>query len=415
MTRNCLFKILLLTFVFLSVSGLYSCHKNDPGEEKDNTYYISSQLLKTRTQLEISAFYTLLGISYLPALNLVPYVNADVKINKIVYKTEYLDGEINASGLVCLPEVAGEYPILCFQNGTNTLHSDAPSVNYNNELFVLIECIASMGFIVLIPDYPGFGESEDIDHPYMHKETTVSSILNMIRASKEFAEKEDTSAQPTDDLFIFGYSQGGWATLALQEAIEQNYSSEFNLIASACGAGPYNLTSVNDYVLSLTEYPQPYYLAYMLKGLKSVGSITNEYSDIFNSEYASEIDQLFDGNHSGSEINAELTTDINKLFTSAYLIGYKTDEQYASVRTAFKDNSISAWNVSTPTRLYHGDQDEYIPISITEEMLSEFWNAGTPESKLEMVTISGYDHSGGVIPTGVKAISWFLNFTSSGD
>ena len=46
----------------------------------------------------------------------------------------------------------------------------------------------------------------------------------------------------------------------------------------------------------------PYFLAYAMKGLRSTGNITNTYSDIFNSEYASKIDQLFDGNHSGDEI-----------------------------------------------------------------------------------------------------------------
>ena len=417
MKRISFLKTVAFIITVLFISGLNSCKKDDLKEEENTGgYFVSSQSLSSRTTTELGLLYTYLGaLSYSPSLNLIPYIESDVTIYKITYKTDYLDSEINASGLVCLPDAPGEYPILCFQNGTNTLHSGAPSVNYNDGLFSVLEGVASMGFIVVIPDYLGFGESDNIDHPYLHKESTVTSILDMIRASKEFAEEEETLALPNDDLFILGYSQGGWATLALQEAIEQNYSSEFNLVASACGAGPYNISSLNSYVLSQTEYPMPYFLAYAMKGLRSTGNITNTYSDIFNSEYASKIDQLFDGNHSGDEINAALTTNISELFTSAYRTGYDTDGQYASVRTAFENNSISAWQVSTPTRLYHGNQDEYIPVSISEEILADFRELGVSESKLQMFTLDGYDHSGGIIPTGVKAVSWFLEFTASGN
>jgi len=36
----------------------------------------------------------------------------------------------------------------------------------DDDLFRLIESIASMGFIVTIPDYIGFGASANLPHPY---------------------------------------------------------------------------------------------------------------------------------------------------------------------------------------------------------------------------------------------------------
>lgn len=411
MKRIYFLKTVAVIIVVLFISGLNSCKKDDVKEEDDaGEYFVSSQSLKIRTKAELGVLYTFLGASYLPAFDLVPQVKTGVSIQKIIYKTDYLSNKINASGLVCLPDEPGEYPILCFQNGTNTLHANAPSKNYNDQLFAVLEGVASMGFIVVIPDYLGFGESEQIDHPYLHTETTVSTILNMIRASKEFSEIENTVAKPNNDLYILGYSQGGWATLSLQKAIEQNYSSEFHLVASACGAGPYNMTALNDYVLSQTEYPMPYFLAYILKGHKSVGSITNAYSDVFNSVYASKIDQYFDGKHSGDEINAVLNTTISQLIAPGYLSGYKTDSKYASIRSAFEKNSVAAWNVSTPTRLIHADLDVYVPISISEKMVADFRAIGVSETKLNMVTINGFDHSGGIVPTGVNAVLWFLSF-----
>ncbi len=411
MKRNFFLITGLILVTFLFVSGLNSCKDdNETGNESEYAHFVSQQLLSSKSKAELSFIYTYLSFSYSPAAELIPQVKSDITIHKIIYKTDYLNQKVEASGLVCFPNQPGEYPVLCFQNGTNTLYAKAPSKNYSDQLFIVLEGIASMGFIVVIPDYLGFGESETVFHPYLHTETTVSAILNMIRATKEFSEEENTVAKPNKDLFLLGYSQGGWATLSLQKAIEQNYSSEFNLVASACGAGPYNLSTLNEYVLSQNEYPMPYFLAYILKGHWSVGSITNGYSDVFNATYASKIDALFDGKHSGDEINAALTTNISQLITSGYRSGYKTDAKYTSIRSAFATNSVTAWNLSTPTRLIHAANDVYIPISISEKMLSDFRAVGVPESKLQMVTIPGYDHPGGIIPTGVNAVLWFLSF-----
>ena len=55
------------------------------------------------------------------------------------------------------------------------------------------------------------------------------------------------------------------------------------------------------------------------------------------------------------------------------------------------------------------------PFQYQKKLLADFRELGVSESKLQMFTLDGYDHSGGIIPTGVKAVSWFLEFTASGN
>lgn len=172
----------------------------------------------------------------------------------------------------------------------------------------------------------------------------------------------------------------------------------------------YKMASLNEYVLSQETYPMPYFLAYIVHGHKSVGSITNEYSDIFKETYAVKIDNLFDGMHTGDEINDELTTTVADLLTTDYISGYAESPDFSSVRNAFENNSVTAWNVSTPTRLIHAEEDVYVPVSISEQMLSEFRDVGVSESTLELIKIPNYDHPGGVVPTGINTILWFLEF-----
>ena len=337
-------------------------------------------------------------------------VKHDVDIQKITYKTTFKNGDIQASGLVCLPKTAGDYPVLCFQNGTNTLHSEAPSADPTNDLFSILESVASMGFIVVIPDYIGFGASSQLTHPYLHAESTTQSILDMLRAVKEFGSQEKIVAKPTKDLFIFGYSQGGWATMQLQYAIEKNYSTEFNLIASSCAAGPYSLEYMNKFITEKVDYPMPYFLTYLLNSYTSIGLIANPLSDFIQAPYAAKVPGLFDGKHSGGTINSELTTQMSSLLTSDYRTGFATNAKFAGIRSAFAANSVEAWKITTPTRLYHGQNDEFIPPGLSQKMLADFKTKGVTDEQIRLVMIPGVDHPLGVIPVGLQTVLWFLEF-----
>ena len=61
------------------------------------------------------------------------------------------------------------------------------AINYS---YQLVEIIASMGYVVVIPDYPGFGASFPMPHPYLIAEPTVTSIVDMFYAVKELAISE---------------------------------------------------------------------------------------------------------------------------------------------------------------------------------------------------------------------------------
>lgn len=397
--------IYLLLFVF---AGLFlnSCKDNNTPEPKSYENYISNELKLQITSQEAAANF----IKVAPeAVAISPLIRFDVEVRKITYKTIFKDKNIQASGLICIPKTAGNYPILSFQNGTNTLYSDAPSVNSDNELFSVMESLTAMGFIVVIPDYIGFGASANLPHPYLDAKSSTQSILDMIRATKEYSTDDKVLAKATNDLFIFGYSQGGWATMQLQKTIEKDYSTEFNLKASSCGAGPYSIEYMNKYIVDKIDYPMPYFLAYLLNSYDIMDAFTNPLSDFIQAPYAAKIPGLFDGKHSGGAINAELTTQMASFLTPEYRAGYATDAKYAGVRSAFLSNSITAWNAKTPMKLFHGADDDLIPPGISQKMLADFKTAGVSDSKIQLVIIPNVGHTTGVYPAGMQTILWFLS------
>jgi pimeloyl-ACP methyl ester carboxylesterase len=325
-----------------------------------------------------------------------------------------MNKNILASGLVCLPKTSGNYPVFSFQNGTNTLHSEAPteafgnSDAYYNDLFQVLASVASMGFIVVVPDYIGFGASSNEIHPYLHAGSSTQCVLDMLRATKELCSEDQIVAKPTKDLFLFGYSQGGWATMQLQKTIEKDYSSEFNLKASSCGAGAYSIEYMNEYITSQTSYPMPYFLTYLLNSYHSLELMSNPLSDFIQAPYAAMIPGLYDGEHSGVEINFALTTQMADLLTPEYLSGYATSSKFSEIKSAFQANSIVAWPTTTPTKLYHGADDIFIPPGLSQKMLADFKTAGVPDSQIQLVVIPSTDHQTAIFPVGLQTILWFL-------
>ncbi|MDX1285347.1 MAG: hypothetical protein R3182_10050, partial [Draconibacterium sp.] len=174
-------KIFLLILLCGSLLFVTSCDIFEdveaPGSSK--SYLVSYDQYKSYLPDFIEAAMDLFSNEY-PELELVKNkVDNGVIIYKITYNTTFNGESKLASGLVCVPSGTGTYPILSYQNGTNTLHNNAPSVNPDNELYLLLEFMASTGFIVSIPDYLGFGVADDMFHPYLHKESTVQSVTDM--------------------------------------------------------------------------------------------------------------------------------------------------------------------------------------------------------------------------------------------
>lgn len=406
-------ELILRLFMFLTVvfSFTTSCTKEE--HEPVNSYLVSDELAVTFTTASINSIIDLAAGQDPSISSLKQYVKSDVKVYKIVYKTSVGGEKINASGLVCVPVNQGDYPVMSFQNGTNTLNTMAPSEFPLNNAYVLVEIIASMGFVVIIPDYPGFGESVNVPHPYLVSQPTVTTIVDMFHAAEEFDHSNLPDITIKNDYYLIGYSQGGWATLALHKALEKDFSNDFNLMGSACGAGPYDIDLLFNAMVNETNYSMPVYIGYIFNAYSSYRQISNPVSEIFNEPYASLISTLYNGNMSFEQINTRLSTSISTLLNPSFIAGFATSDKYASVRKAFKDNSIEAWHTYKPLLLIHGGNDTHVNPVTTETMYNEMIQAGTSAAIIEKIIIPGVDHSDGVLPAMLQGIHFLYNLKES--
>ncbi len=377
------------------------------------TTFVSKEVSLQLTKEYLSSLVDAVSVTNPEALEIKPLIVNDITVYKIVYKTTVNNQEINASGLVCVPSTPGDYPVLSFQNGTNTVNADAPSERPSDYNYQMIELVASLGYVVVIPDYPGFGSSASIPHPYLVREPTVTSLVDNLYAVKEMASSELPGINLLNEYYLLGYSQGGWATLALDKALETDYSSDFDLKGSACGAGPYDIYLLLQGMVSAAEYPMPVYLGYIVNAYIAYDQFTNPVTDIFNEPYASRIGSLYNGLLTSQEINDQLTTSIPDLITSDFLAGFESSPQYSTVREALNDNSVSAWHTYKPLLLLHGANDTQVDPVSTENLYSGMIAAGTSADICKKVIIPGVDHSDGIVPAMLQGILFLNNLRSS--
>lgn len=396
--------IILASISFLLLPGCVDEQKESL--EPEFNYLVTYEKLHTLQKTLIIATQTAVALQYPEMNKLKDSTNFSVDVYRITYRTKFKDSAILASGLACIPAGEGIFPMLSFQNGTNSAHRNAPTENAENSTFTLLQGLAANGYILLIPDYIGFGASDSVIHPYYIKKPTVNAVLDLIRASREFIDYYIDDAIYSEDLYLAGYSQGGWASLAVLNAIENEEAIDLQVKAASCGAGAYDIISMTNYVLSLDTFPGPQYLPFYLYSHQQYGTITDPMQKYFQEPYASLIPELFDGSLSNVEVNDELTDTIAHLLTSDFINNFGTSTSYQEIRTDMINNSIGAWQNQAMLRFYHGTRDMHIPRSQSKNIVESFKSMGSA-IQVEYFDIPDADHNSGVLPWGISTLVWF--------
>lgn len=370
---------LLLSFTFVS------CNKknNDSQVLPDAQYLVQSDFIGEFTEAEIKARYANnTSISpFLGALSL-----STVKVYKIVYKTTDVSGNaITASGALIYPTTAKAYGLMSYQHGTITSENDAPS-NYqaSSESYSAGTLFSGVGYVVSMPDYIGYGEAKDLAHPYEHAASLASASRDMLRASREFCERNSVTLN--SQLFLTGYSEGGYATMALHKLLEEKHADEFTITASAPGAGAYNKTAFAKYVASKNEnlnFINSY--LWVLDTYNTIYGFNRPFSSYINEPYAS---QLLNATPAiGVQIEVEKNPQL--LFTSGFIEGINngTDTQ---LFTATQNNDVYNWTPKAAMRLFHGTADDFVPFFNSQNAYDAMQANGA--TQVELVPINGGNH-----------------------
>jgi pimeloyl-ACP methyl ester carboxylesterase len=386
---------LLLLILGLTVSCQDEATSNKPTVDV-KTYFVSATPIQ---EISLQTLQTLTAAIDRDELhNMLQY---GVTTYRLIYKTTFNNNPINASGLILLPKnIQHASPIISIQHGTTFVKSDAPSASIG---YTGMELFASAGYIALMPDYIGYGESAEIFHPYYDQEHSARAVIDMINASKEYLVKQKIAFN--DKLFLAGYSEGGYVTLAAAKSIETNPEHELQVTAVAAGAGGYDLKEMLKGITTQDYYSYPSYLAFVLISYNNTYGWNKPLAYFFQQPYAEALNTYMNGKYDGGFINSKLTTSVKKLFNEQFFERLQTTEGEAELKVALANNSVSGWKTNIPMRLFHGTKDEIIPYHNSEITVKNFTSAGSNDVTLKL--IPGGTHGSSFIPMLEEIIPWF--------
>ena len=353
----------------------------------------SVELLDSLSSAELTTLLLIAGITEPPATG--------VSLYKVIYNTvDPFNRSTQASGLMALPEGSGSaLPLLSYQHGTLTEKDEAPSAV---DLDVVSVIIAASGYAVSAPDYLGLGDSSGL-HPFVHAKSLATAVIDMLRAVRSYCQDNDVSLN--GQLFLGGYSEGGFATMSAHKEMEINHPGEFAITASAPAAGPYDMSeTMLDMMLSEDPVPNPYYLPYVMLTYDSVYGLADDYAELFASPYDQTIPPLFDGNTGSGTINAALPDDQKEILTTQVLETLVGDAP-TPFKTMLVENDVYRWVPKAALRLYHCTGDESVPYANATKAFNYFQANGA--SDVELVSLNSGGHVACAIPAMLQIKGWF--------
>ena len=272
------------------------------------------------------------------------------------YTGHDLDGSpLTLSGKLLVPENGKIKNLVIVSHYTIGADRDCPS-----ECFPLEGIVAAKGYAVIMPDYIGFGATRDRIHPYLHARSTARSVIDMALAVKPYL-KHIGKEPESDEVILFGYSQGGGITMSVMQMIQDEYSEELPIKKAYAGGGCYDLNATYDDAISSGKTGIPCAIPMLILGMNEGEDLDLDMADFFQPRLLENYDEWINSKkYSLGQIDDLMGTgDLNELLTAA--AQDKTNPNTAELYKAFFFNSTLHFVPASPVYLFHTRTDDCVP------------------------------------------------------
>lgn len=337
-------------------------------------------------------------VDYTPARN-------GLRLYRITYDSvvpERGNAPTVASGLLAIPDTeAGTYPMLSYQHGTVYERQQVPSFpEQSPETQLALAQFGGQGYVVIGADYFGMGISTEAEG-YMVKGSHQQATYDMLMASRAVLAHMGIG---TPQLFLGGWSQGGFVTMAMLEKLE---SAGVAVDAAATASAPVdvfaalsgflNFPRPNDadwvtslFILSSFSFENYYDVPGLARSL-----INDDYYEVSRKAYERE---PFDA--------ADVPTDVRALVREEYFDPhFFANSSYG--RLVREHAHAYRWVIESPVANYYGEADEAISVGIGRLAATYQHAIGAGNEKVQAISAGQTSHRG-TYATSVPAWKeWF--------
>ncbi len=233
-----------------------------------------------------------------------------VTFNYFQYGTVGGAGEkTTASGGIMVPSggdgCTGQRPVLLYAHGTSTDKNKNMAAPTDGEAALVAAMYAAQGYIVVAPNYAGYEASTLPYHPYVNMEQQAQDVVDALTAARKGFSAVGATA--SDKLFVAGYSQGGFVSMAAQRKLQLAGTP---VTAGAHSSGPY----------ALGQYVDANFLGRVALGATAFAPLlSTSFQRAYGDIYRTPADMYETAFSTGIETLLPSTTPIDNLFSTGKL------------------------------------------------------------------------------------------------
>lgn len=350
----------------------------------------------------------------------IPIFQYDVDYYKLTYESKDAKGNPDElSALLMLPKSPGAtFPVLFYEHGTSSCKECVPSRfgQSGGEEGQAGLVFSAMGYVTLLPDYVGMGDGNGFQ-TYVHYQTSVDASDDLLTAFRAWAADNDVLIN--DQLFITGYSQGGYASMAFQKGMQEKYG-ESSVTAASHNSGPYSLSGVmRDLILLDTIYYYPAYIPNTFLGMNEVYEMYTDLNEFFKPEFISDIQAYHDGTLDLVSLNTRIIDTLelhygasisNKMIIDSELADMTNNPNHP-INLILKENDVHNWVPKSPTRIFYCKGDDQVPYMNSVVAEDTMYALGADPNLVSASNLNdNFDHAGCVKPAFMNTLQFFANY-----
>lgn len=336
-----------------------------------------------------------IAVTYTPARNAV-------RLYRVSYPSvvpERGNKPVVASGLLAVPETAGSaFPMVSYQHGTVFGKQQVPSFpEQSDETRLMIAQFAGQGYLLIGADYFGMGTSQEPEG-YVVKGSHQQATHDMLVASRAVLAEMKLSAQK---LFLAGWSQGGFVTLAMLEKLE---SVGIPVHAAATASAPVDVFATLNGFLSFPRKIDADWVTTLF--ILSSFSFENYYG-VPGLARSLITDEAYEASRKAYERQpvavSDIPTELRKLIRPEYF-----DPQFfanSAYGRLVAQTQAYRWLVKTPVRAYFGETDEVIRTELGR--LPMTYQQAIGNDKVEAISTGQTTHRGTFARAVPQWKAWF--------
>lgn len=192
------------------------------------------------------------------------------------------------SGKISVPASKQSKGIILLPHYTIGANKEAPSQSTPHEAKPFRE-----DYVLIMPDYIGYGLTVDSVHPYLHGALTAQNCVDMLLHSRvPLSHLMDSIGvhMPMDSIYIVGFSQGAATALWTLQLLEMHYADRIKVKHCFIGSGPYDVASTYDEAVAANRVGMPMVVPLLVMGTNAAYDLQLQ-RDFF---FTSALDKVYD-------------------------------------------------------------------------------------------------------------------------